>query len=126
MKYSKQRALIYECVRENALHLTADGIYGMLKKDHPSLSLGTVYRNLAQLVEHRMIQKISTPGQPDRFDGLLENHFHLHCSECHGVQDLFVDELHDIDKLVEEKANVSIHSYEMSFTGVCDKCHSVN
>lgn len=67
MKYSKQREMIFNCIKENPMHLTADAIYEMLKKDNPNLSLGTVYRNLSQLAEHNMIQKVSIAGYPDRF-----------------------------------------------------------
>ncbi len=52
MKFSKQRELILNTIVENHVHPTADFIYTHLKKDNPNLSLGTVYRNLAQLVEH--------------------------------------------------------------------------
>ena len=51
MKFSKQRELILNVVKENSVHPTADFIYEYLKKDNPNLSLGTVYRNLSQLVE---------------------------------------------------------------------------
>ena len=33
MKYSKQREMIHNCVKDNPCHLTADAIYEMLKKD---------------------------------------------------------------------------------------------
>jgi len=125
MKYSKQRELIYHCVKENPLHLTADAIYARLRKDHPNLSLGTVYRNLSQLVEHHMIRKISTPGEPDRFDGTLENHYHFHCTECGKVQDLFIDELDAIGGIVENQAKVSIQLVEMSFKGICSDCSNI-
>ena len=32
MKYSKQREMIYNCIKDNPMHLTADAIYEMLKK----------------------------------------------------------------------------------------------
>ena len=79
MKYSKQREMIYNCIKDNLMHLTADAIYEMLKKDNPNLSLGTVYRNLSRLADHDMIRKVSIPGYPDRFsDGTLEDHFHFY------------------------------------------------
>ena len=102
MKYSKQREMIHNCVKDNPCHLTADAIYEMLKKDHPNLSLGTVYRNLSQLAEHDMIKKVSIPGYPDRFDGTLEDHFHFICLECGEVKDLFIPELYGIDSVVEQ------------------------
>lgn len=122
MKYSKQRELIYNCVKDHPFHLTADAIYELLKKDHPNLSLGTVYRNLSQLAEHNLIQKITIPGKPDRFDGTLDPHFHFLCLECHGVQDLFIDELNTIPTLVENQANVAVQTFEISFKGTCTKC----
>ena len=50
MKFSKQRELILNEVMNSHLHPTADSIYTNLKKDNPGLSLGTVYRNLTQLI----------------------------------------------------------------------------
>jgi len=125
MKYSKQRELIYHCVKENPLHLTADAIYERLRKDHPNLSLGTVYRNLSQLVEHHMIRKISTPGEPDRFDGTLENHYHFYCTECRKVEDLFIEELEGIEALIESRVKVDVQVVEMSFKGICNECSSI-
>lgn len=49
MKYSRQRELILNNVIESKGHPTADEVYDNLKKANPSLSLGTVYRNLTQL-----------------------------------------------------------------------------
>ena len=128
MKYSKQREMIFNCIKENPMHLTADAIYEMLKKDNPNLSLGTVYRNLSQLAEHNMIQKVSIAGYPDRFDGTLQHHFHFLCLECGDIQDIFIDELFDVAKVVENQENVQVQSFDMSFKGICSKCkgHKVN
>lgn len=122
MKYSKQREMIYNCVKDNPVHLTADAIYEMLKKENPNLSLGTVYRNLSQLADHDLIRKVSIPGYPDRFDGTLSEHFHFLCLECGEVQDLFIEELFGASSLVEKKTNVEIKTCEMTFKGTCVAC----
>ena len=122
MKYSKQRELILNCIKENPCHLTADAIYEMLKKENPNLSLGTVYRNLAQLVEHHMILKISIPGEPDRYDGNMDDHIHFLCLECNEVQDLFIDELSSIGQMVEAKADVKVDSFDLLLKGTCSRC----
>ena len=49
MKYSKQREHILKTLRENVIHPTADEIYALARKEMPSLSLATVYRNLNQI-----------------------------------------------------------------------------
>ena len=52
MKYSRQRELILNEVIDSKGHPTADEVYDGLKKTNPSLSLGTVYRNLTLSLIH--------------------------------------------------------------------------
>ena len=47
-KYSYKREAILQCIRQTNTHPSADWIYNQLKERIPDLSLGTVYRNLAQ------------------------------------------------------------------------------
>jgi len=122
MKYSKQREMIFNCVKNSHHHMTADGIYETLKKENPTLSLGTVYRNLNQLADHKMIQKISIPGHPDRFDATTHNHFHFYCTSCHDIKDLFFQDLYKMSEIVEQEEGVDIGHIELSFHGVCAAC----
>ena len=50
IRYYKQRVLILNNLKNRYDHPTAEMIYQDLKVDYPHLSLGTVYRNLNQLV----------------------------------------------------------------------------
>ena len=124
MKYSKQREMILNCIKSNPVHPTADLIYETLKKDHPNLSLGTVYRNLNQLAEHGMIRKVAIPGYADRFDGTLEAHDHFICLTCQQVIDLSVENLNTIKQSLEAEYGIEILSTELSFKGVCQSCQS--
>ena len=46
--YSRKREAILNTVRGTTLHPSAEWVYHELKPSYPDLSLGTVYRNLAQ------------------------------------------------------------------------------
>ncbi|MTN18705.1 transcriptional repressor, partial [Turicibacter sanguinis] len=50
------------------------------------------------------------------------------CLECGDIQDIFIDELFDVAKVVENQENVQVQSFDMSFKGICSKCkgHKVN
>lgn len=48
MKYSKQREALLTLLRSTRSHPSADWLYENLRKEFPNISLGTVYRNLAQ------------------------------------------------------------------------------
>lgn len=122
MKFSKQRELILNAVRDNTVHPTADYIYDYLKKDNPNLSLGTVYRNLSQLVNHGFIQKVSIPGFPDRFDGNISEHNHMICEICGNIQDIQCDTLRNIPIVISDELDLEITSCNVILQGICKNC----
>ena len=65
-RYSRQRELIYEALRQTEQHPTAEMIYQWLKPANPSLSLGTVYRNLNLLADEGAIRRMAFPVE--RYD----------------------------------------------------------
>lgn len=121
-KYSRQRELIYKTVMENKVHPTAEFVYNYLKKDNPQLNLGTVYRNLQQLSENGEISRLSIPNQPDRFDGIIEEHYHAVCEKCSKIYDIHINEMPEIDRLVAEKTGLDITGHEIIFKTLCPMC----
>ena len=87
-RYSQQRELILNAVRQNPVHPSADDIYHIVKQQNSNISLGTVYRNLNYLSDNGFIKKIQIPNAPDRFDGRTEPHCHMICQKCGKVYDL--------------------------------------
>ena len=122
MRYSYQREIIYNAIAGTKVHPTAEYIYDHLKREHPKLSLGTVYRNLQYLSEKGDILKISVPNGPDRYDGDISHHYHAICSVCGGISDVSLDYFADIDKLVEDYTGYKVVSHEIMFKVICDKC----
>lgn len=89
MKSSKQRELILDIVKSNNIHPTAEWVYGEAKRIMPQIGVATVYRNLNQLVEQGSLNKIVIPGEPDRFDGQMTEHYHMKSKDGEPVVDLF-------------------------------------
>lgn len=121
MKYSRQRELIYKTVMENPIHPSADMVYALVRKEQPTISLGTVYRNLNLLVREGMLQKISFPNVSDHFDGRLEKHCHILCEQCGQVYDMDSPGL-DMAALQKESRPFQITGCHIYFTGVCEAC----
>ncbi|MGL4731495.1 MAG: Fur family transcriptional regulator [Clostridium sp.] len=122
MKFSKQRELILDTIMKSDIHPTADYIYNSLKKDNPNLSLGTVYRNLAQLVDNGFIHKVSMPNQSDRFDKNIKPHAHIICDVCNEVYDIDSSSLKCFINDLSSEHDVDISSYNIVFKGVCKSC----
>ena len=121
MKYSRQRELICEAVKTMLDHPTAEAVYLHLLRDHPSLSLATVYRNLGQLCEAGQLRRIHVPNGSDRFDGVLSEHSHLICDACGGMANIECDTA-AISETLQKDEDCSIRSIELIVHGKCRAC----
>ena len=114
-----QKALILRAVCDLKRHLTADEVYEFVKRDHPSIGKGTVYRNLTILTEEGAIRKVEVPDGSDRFDFTLKNHYHVRCVKCGEVFDVDMDEIPDLQKKIHDTHGMEFLTYDIFFKGIC-------
>ena len=124
MIYSKQREVILKTLYACGTHPTADDIYQMLKPQHPSLSLATVYRNLNQLAQNGMAMKIEVPDGSDRFDGTLTPHHHMICEQCGSVTDIPAEYVSEANEWALNGLGVKVNRCSMIFYGLCAGCNA--
>lgn len=117
-----QKELVLKTVREQKRHLTADEVYEYIKKEHPNIGKGTVYRNLGILVEEGSIRKVEVPDGPDRFDHTLKNHYHVRCVKCGKVFDVDMDEISDLREKIHDTHGIQFLDYDIFFKGICPNC----
>ena len=116
---TRQRLAIEHVIQSSREHLTAEQIYFQAHRELPSLAIGTVYRNLNQMVEEKRVRRLTMPGSADRFDRFANPHPHLLCPRCGCVFDYKVDGLQDF---LQQKTGVPLQSYELTLCGLCPKC----
>lgn len=127
MRYSKQRETIYKALKENPVHPTADYIYGLLKGDNPSLSLGTVYRNLNLLAEVGRIKRIQGLDGCEHFDHTIYDHCHIICEKCSAVEDILIPQALEQDlKALKNKTDFKITCCDIVLRGLCKNCKGDN
>ena len=125
MRYSKQRETILQAVRDNKIHPTADQVYKLVRKENPTISLGTVYRDLNQLVEAQEILRLRISGSKDRFDADTSEHYHFLCTKCACFKDIPKDlakTLKDLLLQINEQIAVTVSPTSIQFEGVCVAC----
>lgn len=122
MNYSKQRELVLQTVLENPIHPTAGAVYQMVRRKNPRISLGTVYRNLNFLSEMGALRKISMPVGSDRFDGRLDEHYHMACTRCGRVFDVECGELEELDRRIMDRQGFEVQNRHLLLTGLCRDC----
>ena len=122
-RMTRQRRIILEEMRTPGRHLTADDVYGRVRKQIPNISLGTVYRNLEVLVQAGRIRKLTLGGGQKQYDGGVHKHYHIRCSKCGLVTDVSAKAFPDLDKAATGGVDgFEITGHELEFIGICEKC----
>ncbi len=122
LRMTSQREIILQELQKNRQHLTADELYGLIRKKLPRISLATVYRNLELLVESGLIARMEVSGRQMRFDHDVHGHDHVICAKCHKVENVVLE---------REKENYPSHGVvdgymitgcRVEFVGLCPQC----
>ena len=99
-------------------HPTAEQVFMEMKKEHPSIAMGTVYKHLNALAEEGLLHRITEPGSPDRYDR-TERHDHLICSRCGKIADV---RLPDMQERIEGALGQDILAYDLRIRYICPTC----
>jgi len=121
LKQTNQRIKIIEYLKKVKTHPTAEEVYKYVKKELPSISLGTVYRNLNLLVGKKIIKKIEINNEA-HFEGNLCNHQHCICKKCNKIIDITNK---NFSEDFTKKLNIKDFYPEcinISFIGLCKNC----
>lgn len=119
---TQQRQVILEELRKLTSHPTAAGLYEIVRRRLPKISLGTVYRNLDLLARSGAIQKLDYSGTEARFDGNAAGHDHLRCVCCGRVDDVSAPSLDLSGGKPKDWCGYEILGHRLEFFGVCPDC----
>ena len=117
-----QRRVILEELNSVKSHPTAAELFTMVRKRLPRISLGTVYRNLEVLYQSGQINKLELAGTETRYDGMLEPHLHIRCTECGTIQDLMDPSL--VAARPPELDGFLVKGCRLEYFGTCPACRN--
>jgi len=127
VRYSKKREAILTAIQGTSCHPSAEWLYHRLKPQHPDLSLGTVYRNLAFFQERGLVQSVGVVRGQERFDGVTVPHSHFICSCCGTVLDLpDIRPEAGLEQTVSSQYGFAVQHCELTFYGLCTSCQPKN
>jgi Fur family transcriptional regulator, peroxide stress response regulator len=122
LKVTPQRIAILEAIITLNNHPTAENINEYIKKNHPHISVGTVYKVLDALVENALIKKVKTERDIMRYDAVMENHHHLYCSDSDRIEDYNSEELNEMLEKYFKKNGIpgfKIEDIKLQIIGRC-------
>ena len=125
LKVTPQRMAILVAIYELNNHPRAENITEYIRQKHPNIAVGTVYKVLETLVSNQLIKKVTTDKDIMRYDGIMENHHHLYCSECDLIQDYHDTELDELLKNYFANKNLpgfKMEEFVLQIKGTFKKC----
>jgi len=122
---TRQRLLVLETLGAEPHDATAQEIYSRLRAAGQNVGLATVYRTLALLNEHGVVDDLThRPGETCyRLCG-EGHHHHLVCASCHGVAEIEGCELGDWLGRAAAQKGFAPTSHTLEVTGLCAACRA--
>ena len=98
LKITPQRIVILEAILNLNNHPTADQIIEYIRRNHPNISVATVYKVLEVLTMNDLVNKVKTEKDIMRYDAIMESHHHIYCSDSERIEDYEDHELNELLK----------------------------
>ena len=80
LKATPQRLCVLKEL-EKKMHPTIDDLYEALRRENPSMSLATVYKNIGTLKEKGIVIEVNISDGKMRYDIYSKPHIHLLCKQ---------------------------------------------
>ena len=124
MRLTHQRIEVVREIAASDEHPDVEHIFRSVRTRVPTISLDTVYRTLATLVELGCVTRTTlTPG-PARYDANLEHHHHYVCTRCGTAHDIVDPGLDEVRPSAAAAGLGRVETVEVRLRGVCVNCES--
>ena len=107
LRYTQQRQIIWDEIRNSSKHRDAEEIYLIIKKKNKSrVSRATVYRTIDVLVKNNLVRKMELGDGRALYEHKFEeeHHDHMICVETGKITEFYNEKLEDLqEKIVKDQ-----------------------
>ncbi len=121
MRQTIQKQVILDYIKSVKTHPSAETVFAAVKDRVPSISFGTVYRNLKQLTAQGQIKELCFDRECLRYDADLKDHQHFVCLKCGRVYDDF-GRYTALRQGLSRHGKFKIVDVDITVRGYCPKC----
>jgi len=119
-----QRTLIYRELLATGEHPTPESVYERVRQQIPSISLGTVYKNIKTFLDAGLVREVSLHHGTQRLDPNTEPHHHLVCTRCRRIFDLPASALEPPKLKSRLRSGFRVEKTSIELLGSCAECAS--
>lgn len=127
LAFTFQRQVIYEAVVDSREHPTPELIYEQVRQRIPSISLGTIYKNVKTFLDSGVLKEVTIHHGSLRLESNMTPHHHLVCSSCKAIFDIEESAVEPVQlPRTELPAGFSIKQCRVEFVGLCKGCQTAD
>ena len=117
-----QREIIYRTVFEMRTHPVPEAIYERVRRQIPSISLATIYKNLKIFIDAGILREVSPMHGSLRVDANTAEHHHLVCTRCLAILDLDAEDIEPARLRRPLPEGFLLERCAVEFYGLCPAC----
>jgi Fur family peroxide stress response transcriptional regulator len=122
-KITPQRLAIVGILAQSDGHPSVETIHAGIKKEFPTMSIATVYKNIVLIKSLGEVLELGFPDGSNRYDGNKPYpHPHVICIKCKKIVDPNLVSLDKIKKEIAEETRFEILNHRLDFFGICSDC----
>lgn len=124
LRHTDQREKILDTFLSIEAHVSAQGLYEIVRKKYPEIGYTTVYRTMKLLSECGLCDETDFGDGVSRFEHKYghEHHDHLVCVKCGRFIEVSMPEIERLqDKLAKERRFIPL-KHKLQIFGICGKC----
>lgn len=122
LKITPQRVAILKALLGSDSHPRVGDLYNQVRKEHPMISLATVYKTLELFRDNGLVSELGFADGSARYDPNIHPHVNLICIKCGRIEDLDDRLLEKIMNGIRKKSAFKILGHRFEYYGYCDNC----
>lgn len=119
-----QRQILYRALLEAKDHPTPEMLFDRVKEQIPSISLGTVYRNIRTFLDHGLIGEVSLHHGSLRLEANNAHHHHFVCLSCKKMFDLPNGQIDEVAMRQPLPNGFTVQRFSVEAHGICNACQA--
>ena len=123
-KVTPQRIAICEEVLSSKKHPTAELIFEKVSKQHPAISMTTVYHTLDLLRKLELVQEIRFDDRATRYDPNTSVHVNIICQECGKISDYESEVIQKKWSRIISEIRIDPVGQRLDAYVICEECKS--
>lgn len=124
-RMTQQRDVLLDVIQQAGEHLDADGLYRLARERDNRISLSTVYRTLALLKRHDLVDELHLSEEHHHYEAKTgDQHFHFVCTSCGAVEEFAGGVAEQLRDELAHHHGFEVTSMQLDVSGLCTRCVS--